>query len=347
MKSCKRNMLALLLPATLALGASAGSYSFGRETMGTWGELILCGPDSTALAARAEMALDCFTRVDSLMSNWTDTSEVARINREAHDGVTVHSEVGEVLAAAIDVGRASGGAFDITVEPLVRLWGFLGGRPHVPKPAEIDALLPTVGLAQLEFDPTTGKLRFLRPELRVDLGGVAKGHAVDQAFAVLREAGVQNGLINLSGNMRGMGHPEGREHWTVGIRDPTGPMQPIATLRLDDEAIATSGDYEQFVAADGARYGHILDPRTGWPAQGLAQVTVLAPSARDADAWATALFVLGIDAAKHLLARERQLASVLVQPDGSDRWIVWISPQLRGRVRILEDATDRFQLREL
>ena len=310
--------------------------------MGTVGSVQIVA-DSLEAGAAAATALGRFAFVDSLMSNWTSTSEVARINATAAQGTTVHPDVATVLSVALSVSAASDGAFDITVEPLVRLWGFLDGTPRVPAAAEIEALLPRIGWRHLKFDLASRHLRFMQPELRIDLGGVAKGFAVDEAFEALRALRIEHALIDLSGNMRALGHAPSRDTWVVGVRDPQDILPYFATLTLEQDAIATSGNYEQFVAQDGKRYGHILDPRSGWSSQGLLQVTVLAPTAMEADAWATALMVLGPEHAIEALRQQTQLRAILVQAEG-ERLSVRIDPRLQERFHLTAEAATRFSV---
>jgi thiamine biosynthesis lipoprotein len=306
------------------------------RTMGTYANITIVTTDSVTTSGAARAAHGALARVDSLMTNWTETSEVARVNRElSHGRVTLEPETATVVAASLEVWRDGEGAFDITVEPLVRLWGFLGGRPHVPDPKEIAALLPRIGAGHLIFDPETRTLESRVPGLRIDLGGIAKGYGVDRAAAALRESGVRDALLDLSGNMVAMGHPEGRPAWTIGIRDPRDRVPYFARLPLrDGEAIATSGKYEQFVSERGKEYGHILDPTTGWPAEGLISVTVVTHSAMWADAWDTPLFVLGAERAIGLVRRRADLLVVIVEAgqDGPD--VAWISEGLRERLTV-------------
>lgn len=338
------NALALSVVASCCAGGETTVHRFGRQSMGTWGEILLAGPDSTALAPAADAALLRFERVDLLMSNWNPESELSKANRAAAEGCTLHPEIAPVLESALEIGRLSGGAFDITVEPLVRLWGFLGGEPRLPAAEEIDLLLPRIGLAHIEYDSTRRWLHYDIPQLRIDLGGIAKGRAVDLAYEELQARGVNGALINLSGNMRAIGQPPGRAHWVVGVRDPAGPFEAIASLALQGEAIATSGSYEQFVAADGRRYGHILDPRSGWPADQLAQVTVLAATAMEADAWATALSVLGIEQAVAILQQQADLHAICIRPDGPGRWEILTCSHLIDRLQLLPAAAGRFEV---
>jgi len=330
--------LCLFSPVVRA-GDEARRVAFRTQTMGTWATLSVVTADSAAVAETAYRALRAFHRVDSLMSNWTDKSEVARINREAAGGViTVHPEVAEVVAFAQQVSAESGGAFDITVEPLVRLWGFLGGTPRKPAQREIDAALAKVGYQRVRVDAAKRTMRFAEAGVRIDLGGIAKGYGADAAAAVLRQAGLTDALVDLSGNMVALGDAATHAGWTIGIRDPSGALPYLARVELRDEAVATSGDYEQFVAADGRRYGHILDPRTGVSARGLASVTVVTGRAMAADAWATALFVLGPEQARRVAAEREDLAVVLIEPASGARLVVWVEAPLAARFRVEEAA---------
>lgn len=324
--------------------------------MGTWATLTLVTDDSSSVADLAYKALEKFHRADSLMSNWTETSEVARINRlTAGREATVHPEVARVLGVALEVYEQSGGAFDITVEPLVRLWGFLEGTPRVPAQGEIDAALERVGADKLRFDPETRVFRFTRDGVRVDLGGIAKGYAVDRVVELLRSAGIENALVDLSGNMVGLGSAPTHEGWYVGIRDPSGEHPYHSRIHLYNEGVATSGDYEQFVDAGGKRYGHILDPRTGWSARGSSSVTVVNSSAMVADAWATALFVLGPEEARRVAKAREDLEVILIEPGGKEEEagagdsrggdILWIEEQLRDRFELKEELEGRLTVR--
>lgn len=312
-----------------ALAATPRTWSFSTATMGTVATIGIVGPDSAQVAGPAYRALVNFHRADSLLSNWTATSAIARVNREAAAGpVELGPELTRILDTANTIHEASAGAFDPTIEPLVRAWGFLGGEPHVPGDREFARASQLVGWSNVELRGAT--VRFRQPEVRLDLGGIAKGFAVDQAAALLDGEGLPSFLIDLSGNMILRGAPAGREAWRVGVRDPLDRVDHLGTLDLSDVAIATSGDYEQFVAADGQRYGHILDPRTGRPVDGMAQVTVIAPTAMLADAWATALFVLGAEEGRRIAAEYEELHCILVERNANGALEMWIERDLHS-----------------
>jgi len=313
--------------------------------MGTYTHVVVVTDDSASVAGAALAAQGQFTRIDSLMSNWTETSEVARLNREAAKGTTrVQAEVSRVIATSLDVWRQSDGANDITVEPLVRAWGFLGGRPHVPTEEEARAAFRRVGAQQLQFDRNTQTLRYTNDGVKIDLGGIAKGYAVDVVADTLRARGVVDALVDISGNMRALGHPAGSDSWRIGIRDPRDRVPYFARVLLHDDAISTSGKYEQFVAANGRTYGHIMDPRTGRPAEGLISVTVISASAMTCDAWDTPLFVLGPAEARNEAKRRDDLSAVIVVPGAGDVDTVWVESSLRDRFELEPEAAKFFHL---
>lgn len=318
---------------------------YPTRTMGTYANIALVTADSSATAPIATIAQAALQRVDSLMSNWTATSEVARINREAARGTTVHSEVATVIGEALQLWEASEHAFDITVEPLVRLWGFIGGVRRVPSDAEVASAFRRVGAQRVHFDATTRQIRFDSDSVRIDLGGIAKGYAVDVAAESLKAHGVINALVDLTGNMVAIGHPPSAPAWRIGIRDPHDRIRFFARIPLSDgDAISTSGQYEQFVPSNGKKFGHILDPRTGHPVEGLLSVTVVARSALACDSWDTPLFVLGLEAAKRKAKALTGIGVVLIQPGPAGVDTVWVEEQLKDRFVLEPQAREWFHV---
>lgn len=315
--------------------------------MGTYANVLIVTPDSAASAPIAGIAHRALARIDSLMSNWTTTSEVARINRDAAGRtIVVDPEVARVLDASLRLWQESGGAFDITVEPLVRAWGFIGGSPRLPTDAEVQAAFQLVGAQRVEFDLAKRTIHFTREGVRIDLGGIAKGYAVDAAAESLAARGVRNALVDLTGNMVALGHPVGAPAWRIGVRDPRDRVRFFARIPLEaGEAISTSGQYEQFVASKGKTYGHILDPRTGRPAEGLLSVTLIGHSALECDSWDTPLFVLGSRDSKRIAADRKDLHVILVEPGAHGVDTVWVEESLRRRFTLVPEAREWFQVR--
>jgi thiamine biosynthesis lipoprotein len=331
--------------ATARGDAARRSVTWPMRTMGTYANVTIVTDDSAAAAPAARIAQSALARVDSLMSNWTTTSEVARLNRECGSGaVRVEPEVARVIAASLDVWRGSEGTFDITVEPLVRAWGFIGGHPHVPSDSEATVAARRVGARQLRFDAAAGTLAYENPGVRIDLGGIAKGYAVDVAAESLVARGVTDALVDLTGNMMALGRPANAPAWRIGIRDPRDRVPYFARITLSGEGISTSGKYEQFVAADGTTYGHIMDPRTGRPADGMLSVTLISKSAFTCDGWDTPLFVLGPVKARALARAHADFDAILVTPGPAGVDTVWVEAPLMSRFTLEPDARAMFRV---
>jgi len=263
--------------------------------MGTTCEVRLVTRDSLLArrgfdAVHREMVL-----VDSLMSLYRPSSELVRLNRSASDTmISLSPSTWEVFQASMALSKESAGAFDITVKPLMDLWGFYRRAGHRPSTAEIDSVRALVGWQHLVVDAERRGVRFGAKGMSLDFGGIAKGYALDRAMASIESLGIDDALIDLGGNImaRGSATP-GAGGWPVALRDPAHPDSITMILDLVDEAVASSGDYEKFVVLDGITYGHILDVRRGEPVSGVLGTTVVAPTALLADGLSTTLFVLG------------------------------------------------------
>lgn len=311
-----RGVLALaLLAAGCRPADSSRNASFG--TMGSVATVIAAGPDSSRVQDYAAIAESAMRDIDEALSLYKTNSQVCRLNALAGSGqgVVLTPHLRANLELARRYGELSGGAFDVTVGPLVRLWGFSGGATPADVVADraIEQARRRVGYGGIRMDG--GQAWLERDGMVVDLGGVAKGYAVDVCCALLRARGAQNFTVDLSGNMRCFGRPSPERSWCVGVRDPFHPGEVLGTLELGDgQSVSTSGNYERYVRLGGHRYGHIIDPRTGRPVEGMAGVTVVAPLAADADALSTALFVLGMEEGSRLVARVTDSCALFV-PD--------------------------------
>ncbi|HUH13024.1 MAG TPA: FAD:protein FMN transferase [Longimicrobiales bacterium] len=292
--------------AALALTLAVGGCGSGGPTppdpvvgrwpiMGTFLEVRVWHADET----RARTALDAahgeVLRVDSLMSTYRPASELSRANRAAGTGrsTPLSPATAEVLAAALGYARLSDGALDVTVGPLVDVWGFYGEEGRLPPRPVLDSARALTGWRRLALSDSGDSVRLPRAGMRLDFGAIAKGYAVDRAVAALRVAGAERAMVDLGGNVGVLGAAPAGGAWRVGLRDPRNPSEALAVVAMEDGAVATSGDYERFFVADGVRYAHIVDPRTGVPVRGTASVSVLAASALASDALSTALYVLG------------------------------------------------------
>ncbi|WP_163557911.1 FAD:protein FMN transferase [Halomonas sp. NO4] len=267
--------------------------------------------------------------VDANMSTYRDNSELSAFNAApVGEWQSLSPELIEVLAISEGVAEASGGAFDVTIGGLVNLWSFgPEARPReVPDEATLRERLAEIGPDSLEVDAERQRARRTR-DVFVDLSAVAKGYATDRVADYLADEGLEHYLVNLGGDLKVAGWRDGdSEPWRIGIEAPLDDRQEAThILPLHDISVATSGDYRNFFEADGQRYSHTLDPRTGRPiTHGLASVTVAHPSNAWADAWATALTVLGEEEGMALARREALAVLMLVRRD--DRWESWVSP---------------------
>jgi thiamine biosynthesis lipoprotein len=251
-----------------------------------WSDDTACADDALA-AVMADMH-----RIDAAMSPYKETSELSRLNREAAKRpVEVSAELFGLLAQSVAFSRLSGGAFDVTYAGAGHLYDFR--RRVRPGDAELTKARSAIGYWHLQLDAASRTVRFARPGVRVDLGGFAKGHAVERAAALLAARGVRHAAVSAGGDTRLLGDRRGRP-WMVGVRDPDRAGEVVALLPLEDAAVSTSGDYERYFDDDAGRWHHLIDPRTGQPARAVRSVTVIAPNGLTSEALSKTLFVLGI-----------------------------------------------------
>lgn len=293
-----------------------------RPLMGTAVELIAEGPEEPALRAAAEAAYREMQRLSDMMSHYDERSVVSAINAAAGvRPVAVPPELAEVLAQARRVSERTSGAFDITVAAL-RGWRFRPGEQRIPPPEEIAAQLSRVGFRKVVLNQGENPSVFLsQPGMRIDLGGIAKIYILEAGRRTLEARGVRRALVNGGGDV--LGHSDGAP-WRVGVRDPRAPEKLLGAVSLRRGVVASSGDYERAFERDGRRYHHILDPRTGYPAQGARGVTLVAQEPEAVNGLGPAIMVLGLQAGKKLVAASSAEA-LIVDAKGE----LWMSPGLR------------------
>ena len=293
----KQLAVALLLTGTLAADPpELLRLEKSGDAMGATYSLVLYGYDQTKLDAAADSAFDEAWRLDRMLSNYRADSEWSAVNRRAAEApVKVSLELFQLLSACLAYSRESEGAFDIAVGPLMKVWGFYKGSGRLPRPAEVAAALPKVGYRHIHLDPAAHTVSFDRPGVELDPGGIGKGYAVDRMVEVLKQQGVEIALVAASGSsIFGMGAPPTEpKGWRVEIKDPRNSRRKAAEVFLKDMSMSTSGTYEKFFMAEGRTYAHIMDPRTGYPAQGSLSVSVIAPRTTDSEVWAKPYFVNG------------------------------------------------------
>jgi thiamine biosynthesis lipoprotein len=299
--------------------------------MGTVVSVTVITPDEEAGRAAIEAAFEEIARVESLTTRYAGGSEISDLNamEEGYVGEPVGPEVTEIVARSLEIARESEGAFDITVAPLVELWPLTRDDFAVPDEAAVEEALWSVDWQAVQVDTAAGTMTAL-PGIAVDLDGVAKGYAVDRATAVLGRMGIETGVVDAGGDVGFVGTPPNSEHWRVGIKHPRGEGL-LGVAHLDASSVATSGDYQRYAVIDGVRYHHILDPSTGRPARGVMSVTVSTDRCVDADALATAVFVLGRERGMALVERMPGVEAVMVTADGDAVGEVLLSSGLAGR----------------
>lgn len=303
-------------------------------TMGTYYRIKVyasANPQEVFQKARVELK-----RLEEKFSDYDLESEISRINQQAGlSKVKVSQETIDLLREAISISEKTEGAFDPTVRPLMEIWGFKEGKQSPPPSEKISETLQVVGWERLRIGKEGVMLE--RKGMELDLGGIAKGYAVDKVVELLKEAGIRQALVEIGGELYCLGSGPGSNGWKIGIQDPQSAEGIIAVLQVIDQAVATSGSYENFYIWEGKRYSHIIDPRSGFPVQNsLISVTIISSKCMEADAWATALFVLGWERAQEIVEKEEDLEAILIR-ERNGKMQAWVSSGLRERVELDEE----------
>ncbi len=269
-------------------------------------------------------AVDKIKEIEKHMSSTYKDSDIVKINKAAGiEPVKVHDDTFYVIKKALEYGQLSDGALDITIRPIVELWGITSDNPKVPSKEEIDERLPLVDYRKVVLDQDNKTVFLEEKGMGIDLGAIAKGYAADEAVRILREAGVENALLNLGGNVITIGgNPDGRP-WRIGIQDPRSQEtgQPhFAIVGVANATVVSSGDYERYIQEiyekTGERYHHIFDPKTGYPAdKGLMASTIISSSSIDADALSTILFIMGYEEGFKLIEKLDNVEAIAVTLD--------------------------------
>ncbi len=329
---CHQAKLVLILrrlsAAAIVLGAVATSvvarepalirYEFSQAHMGTLFRIVLYAPDAATASRASKAAFDRVAKLDDTMSDYRPGSELRSLCRAAGGPpVKISEDLYRILAASQDLARRTDGAFDITIGPVVQLWRRARRRHELPDSRRLDRARRLVGYKNLRLVPEKRTAQLLEKRMLLDLGGIAKGYAADQALDVLRQHGIQGALVAASGDIAVSAPPPGRAGWRIGIAPLESPEKPPSRyLSLHDAAVSTSGDVEQYVEIGGKRYSHIVDPRTGVGLTGRHSVTVVAPNATVSDSLATAISVLGPERGLKLAESIDDVAVLFVEGTG-------------------------------
>ena len=323
--SCRRLQHALFSLVLLALPAQAEWVERIHDgIMGTRIRVELWAEQRTEGEAAIDAVLEEMRRIDAAMSTYKPDSEVSRVNSQAAKSlVKITPELYDLLATSLQYSQLTEGAFDITYASVGYLYDF---RRHLrPDEQQIEAALPGVNFRHIELDPRAHTVHFARPGVRIDLGGIGKGYAVDRGIALLEQRGIRHALVTAGGDSRIIGDRFGQP-WVIGIRHPDRKDEVIARIPLEDAAISTSGDYERYFDADGARYHHIINPRTGHSASKVRSATIIGPTATRTDGLSKTAFVLGAERALEIYDRIEGIDAVLVTPEGKVLYTKGLQP---------------------
>lgn len=305
--------------------------------MGSQLRLVAWTRDEAAAVDTFEYIFREFDRLEALLSVWKEGSDVLRLNQAAGVApVPVSRDTIEVLEQAHEASVWTGGKFDVTFGALADIWKFDHDQDNVvPSRAAIEQRLPLINYDEVQTDGAAGTAFIRKPGMRVHLGGIGKGYAVDRAVAFLKQRGVTDFMIQSGGDLYVAG-TNGGKPWTLAIADPRGAHEPFATLEIRDGTFSTSGDYERSFLKDGVRYHHLLDPDRGEPARGSRSVTIVTDRAVIADVLSTGIFIMGPEAGMALIEKLPNVEGVIVTATNA----VLISSGLRGRIELLRPPTD-------
>jgi len=291
-----------------------------RVVMGTFARVVAVAKNSNKAHSSIQAAFAEIEKVDELMSDYKSDSEISRINRDGFKrAVEVSESTYQVLQRSVEFSKLTGGAFDITVGPLVDLLRSAEKNGAAPSKDEIARAKMKVGFEKLQLDAENRTVKFAVEGMRLDLGGIAKGYAIDKAVEAMQKCGASGGMVDIGGDIRCFGTPpKGRDHWLIGVQDPNvtnddiGTGQLLSTLKLTNAAVATSGGYRRFVLIDGKKYSHIIDTNRGGSASELASVTIISKDAISADALATAISVMGSERGLALIEKMPETEAILI-----------------------------------
>ncbi len=299
----------LLLPGCSEASKSSESQIFAMDTVMS---LTVYGPEANAALKAAAAKI---YELDDRLSATKKDSEVSKLNASAGSYAAVSETLMEQLKTSLEVSKRSGGAYDISIRPLVSLWGFDTSSAHVPPASEIASAIKLVDYRKIEL---SGSAVRLGEGTQITLASIAKGYTSQTLINLFREMGVKSAVVSLGGNVQALGTKPDGSKWRVGIQDPKNPSGLVGILETADTAVVTSGGYQRYFDENGKRYHHILDPKTGYPAQsGLTSVTIVCPDGALADALSTALFVLGKDRAAEYWRTYGGFEAIFITDDGN------------------------------
>jgi thiamine biosynthesis lipoprotein len=292
-------------------------YQEKHSLLGSPYEITVVVKDSTEGKKFADMSVKELKRIEQLISEWIPTSDISMVNQQAgKQPVKVHAEVFELLQRSVKFSKLTDGAFDVTWAGMDRIWKFDGSMKEMPSEERIRSSVQNVGYQNLILNEKDTTVFLQKQGMKIGTGGIGQGYIADCIKQLLLASGNASGLVNISGDITSWGKQPDGKPWTVAIINPVNKEKVFAFFPLEETAIETSGNYEKFVVFNGIRYAHIIDPRTGYPAQGVVSVSVFAKHTEIADALATGVFVLGVDVGLHLINQLEGIECIIIDVQG-------------------------------
>ena len=287
-----------------------------REAMGTFVSVTAIHEDREVAKAAVDAAFEEIKRVNSVMSNYDPDSELSGVNGSGTSPVMISDELYLVLWESKKYSDMTGGAFDVTVGPLMKEWNRARAAETAPDPQALAAARSRVGCRKMILDEKERTVRFETEGMEIDLGAIAKGYAADMAASIMRGKGVDNGLVNAGGDIVAFGHKQDGAKWTIGLRDPANAGATVTEIEVSGMAVTTSGNYEKFISSGGKKYSHIFDPRTG-ESSNCISASVIAPTAIEADALSTSICVMGPAQGMELVEKLKDAEAFLIDSEGN------------------------------
>lgn len=289
------------------------------KLMGNHFEISVVACDEAWADERIAAGVREIQRIEKLLTTFSDTSETSSINKNAGVApVAVSRETFNIIQRSLKLSHITQGAFDISYGSVdKRLWNFDPGMTQLPSPGVAKKMVRLINYRNIILDGEAGTVFLKERGMRIGFGGIGKGYAADRAKLVMKEMGVDSGIVNASGDLTVWGHQPDGSTWTIGIVNPNAAHRIFSYLAVTDRAIATSGNYEKFILVDGKKYSHTIDPRTGLPVTGIKSVTIIAPNAELADAMATPVMIMGINAGLYMINQINHIEAILI--DDNDK----------------------------
>jgi len=302
--------------ASVRTVASSVRYEASHEAMGTIFAVVAYGSSSACLEEVVCRAFQEIDRLDDEMSHYKPESELSAINRAAHrQRMAVSPGLFKLLDDSLRYSQETDGAFDITIGPLMKAWGFFRGWGRLPAPQELSEALNRIGYRHVKLDAVTRTVGFDEPGIELDLGAIGKGYAVDRVVEILRAGGITQALVSSgTSSIYALGSPPGEQGWEISVCHPFDRRKTACTLRVQNLSISVSGDYEKSFELGGRIYAHIMDPRSGMPAEHMAMTVVISPSATEGDALSTSFFVRGVERSRVYLECHPDLTAIFYIP---------------------------------